>query len=102
MGVKAQFLYFPHKRAYNLDKDTEIWLERPLQTHLELNAVYDVMYLLDLHRLTKVTYYGYWQQLVKTVFELNRTFWQDLFCNFVIFFTVGNFIGNLFYAFELK
>ena len=58
MGVKAQFLYFPHKRAYNLDKDTEIWLERPLQTHLELNAVYDVMYLLDLHRLTKVIYHG--------------------------------------------
>ena len=56
MGVKAQFLYFPHKRAYNLDKDTEIWLERPLPAHLELNAVYDVMYLLDLHRLTKVIY----------------------------------------------
>jgi len=53
LGVKAQFLYFPHKRAYNLDKDTEIWLERPLPAHLELNAVYDVMYLLDLHRLTK-------------------------------------------------
>ena len=76
MGVKAQFLYFPHKRAYNLDKDTEIWLERPLQTHLELNAVYDVMYLLDLHRLTKVIYYGVLttKQLVKTVFELNRIF----------------------------
>jgi len=53
LGVKAQFLYFPHKRAYNLDKDTEIWLERPLPPHLELNAVYDVMYLLDLHRLTR-------------------------------------------------
>ena len=51
--MKAQFLYFPHKRAYNIDKDTEIWLERPLPAHLELNAVYDVMYLLDLHRLTR-------------------------------------------------
>ena len=53
LGVKAQFLHFPHKRAYAVDQDTAIWLERPLPPHLELNAVYDSMYLLDLRRLTR-------------------------------------------------
>ena len=50
LGVKPQFMYFPHKRAYAMEKDTEIWLQRPLPAHLEINAVYDVMYLLDLQR----------------------------------------------------
>ncbi len=53
LGVKVQFLHFPHHRAYNVVQDTAIWLNRPLEAQLEINAVYDVMYLLDLHRMTK-------------------------------------------------
>ena len=36
------------------------------------------------------------------LFELNRTIWQDFFCIFVIYFTKGNFFGNLLHPFELK
>ena len=53
LGIKAQFCYFPHKRAYAKDKDSEIWLKRPLEAHMEMNAVYDAMYLLELQRLTR-------------------------------------------------
>ena len=53
LGIKAQFCYFPHKRAYAQDQDTVIWTKRPLAAHMEMNAVYDVMYLLELQRLTR-------------------------------------------------
>ena len=53
LGIKAQFCYFPHKRAYAQDQDTIIWTKRPLAAHMEMNAVYDVMYLLELQRLTR-------------------------------------------------
>ena len=34
LGVKPQFLYFPHRRVYALEKDTENWLNRPLGTFI--------------------------------------------------------------------
>ena len=53
LGVKAQFCYFPHKRSYAKDKDTEVWTKRPLEAHMEMNAVYDALYLLELQKITR-------------------------------------------------
>ncbi len=53
LGIKPQFMHFPHYRIYKLDADTAIWLERPLPKQLEINAIYDVIYLLDLQALTR-------------------------------------------------
>ena len=53
LGIKGKDLFFPHYRQAFLDKDTAIWLERPLKAELEIGAVRNVMYLLDLHIATR-------------------------------------------------
>jgi hypothetical protein len=53
LAVKSQFIHFPHYRVNAIERDTAIWMQRPLPSHLEMNAVYDVMYLLDLQKATR-------------------------------------------------
>jgi len=53
LGIKVQFNHFPHKRAYATVEDTAIWMKRPLEPHMEMNAVYDIMYLLELQKATR-------------------------------------------------
>ena len=50
LGVKGSHLYLPKYRLSHLNEDTAIWMERPLTRVLEVNAVRDTMYLLEIHR----------------------------------------------------
>jgi len=50
LGVKGSHLYLPKYRLSHLNEDTAIWMERPLTKVLEVNAVRDTMYLLEIHR----------------------------------------------------
>ena len=43
-------MFFDHYRLSQLDRDTSVWLNRPLTPDLEFGIVCDVIYLLDLHR----------------------------------------------------
>jgi hypothetical protein len=45
-------LFFDHYRLSHLDRDTSVWLNRPLTPDLEFGLVCDVIYLLDLRRAT--------------------------------------------------
>ena len=56
LGIKGSHLYFPHYRQQNLKADTEIWMERPLKEHIIMNALRNVMYLLELRYFTKKAY----------------------------------------------
>ena len=35
-----------------IEEDTAIWMKRPLTPELEFGVLYDVVYLLDLHKAT--------------------------------------------------
>ena len=50
LGVKGAHLYLPKYRLSHLDQDTAVWMERPMTKVLEINAVRDTMYLLEVHR----------------------------------------------------
>ncbi len=52
-GVTGAHLFFPHYRQHSLREDTAVWLERPLPSHLEIGAVRNAAYLLDLQRATR-------------------------------------------------
>ncbi len=52
-GVTGTHLFFPHYRYHNLREDMRIWLERPLPESLEIGAVRNAAYLLDLQRATR-------------------------------------------------
>lgn len=53
LGIRPDFIAFQHTRNYAKNKDTEIWMKRPLAPELEMIAVYEAMYLLDLQRATR-------------------------------------------------
>jgi hypothetical protein len=53
LGVAGRSLHFPHYRRSHMKEDTAIWMERPLRDDLEVAAVRNVMYLLDLQRATR-------------------------------------------------
>jgi hypothetical protein len=46
-------LFFAHYRLKHLEEDMSIWMKRPLTPELELGVVSEVIFLLDLHLLTK-------------------------------------------------
>ena len=54
LGVETKFLFFQHLRLDHLELDAGIWNKRPLQPELEIGAMRNVMYLLDLHRMTRL------------------------------------------------
>lgn len=53
LGVAPEFIAFQHARNYAKKKDSEIWMTRPISPELEMIAVYESMYLLDLQRATR-------------------------------------------------
>jgi hypothetical protein len=64
LGVKGAHLYFPHYRQQNLKADTEIWMERPMKEHMIVNALRNVMYLLELRYFTKKAYSSFHRNAV--------------------------------------
>ena len=64
LGIKGSHLYFPHYRQQNLKADTEIWMERPMKEHILMNALRNVMYLLELRYFTKKAYSSFHRNAV--------------------------------------
>ena len=58
LGIAGASLFFPHYRKSCMSMDTAVWLERPLPQHLELGAVQNVIYLLDLQRVTRECFHS--------------------------------------------
>ena len=44
-------MFFDHYRLSHLDRDTSVWLNRPLTPDLEFGIVCDVIYLIELRRV---------------------------------------------------
>ena len=64
LGIKGSHLYFPHYRQQNLKADTEIWMERPMKEYTIVNALRNVMYLLELRYFTKKAYCSFHRNAV--------------------------------------
>lgn len=53
LRTPPRFLFFPHARQSSLERDSEVWLRRPLKPYLELGAARNAMFLLDLRRMVE-------------------------------------------------
>ena len=79
LGVKGAHLYFPHYRQQNLKADTEIWMERPIKEHMIVNALRNVMYLLELRYFTKKAYSSFHRNAVDVLLSHVRDVSTQLF-----------------------
>lgn len=84
LGIKGSHLYFPHYRQQNLKADTEIWMERPLKEHIIMNALRNVMYLLELRYFTKKAYSSFHRNAVDVLLSHVRD-GDDLHAEVVIY-----------------
>ena len=84
LGIKGSHLYFPHYRQQNLKADTEIWMERPMKEHILMNALRNVMYLLELRYFTKKAYSSFHRNavdvLLSHVRDVSKSFLNSSEC----------------------
>jgi len=48
LGINAEHLYIPRYRQYLLESDSAIWMKRPLKEYMIVNALRNIVYLLEI------------------------------------------------------